>query len=164
MFSHLSHFAVNWDRRNFFVWWATRTNDQNVQHFNFPALFAYVNNKVVLQMKRKTNNPSKIIYILIIMIIYVVSGTNDILTMIQMNWGITSVQFKMVSMCLGRPIYAPPRLKFSQCCPWNSSSVGPNDDRPFSSSQGRSLRASSFYSSLSSRRSMVWCPWLCACR
>ena len=31
----------------------------------------------------------------------------------------------------------------------------------FSSSQGRSFSASSLTTTLSSRRSMVWCPWLC---
>ena len=63
----------------------------------------------------------------------------------------SSVQFKMVSMRSGRPIGAPPRLSgvspmlplkqflFSFCVPRNSSNSG-----PFSSSQGRSLSASSF--------------------
>ena len=35
--------------------------------------------------------------------------------------------------------------EFPQRCPWDSSNVGLTDDGPFSSSEGRSLSASSFY-------------------
>ena len=49
-----------------------------------------------------------------------------------------SVQFRMVSTCLGKSICAAPRLsKASQCCLWNHFSVGLTDDGLFQSSQGR---------------------------
>ena len=52
--------------------------------------------------------------------------------------------------CSGRPIYAlhPVSQEFPHYCLWNSSNVGLIDGVPFSSSQGRSLSASSFYPSL----------------
>ena len=88
----------------------------------------------------------------------------------------SSVQFKVVSMRSERPAHmrSTPSLRSfpnvaspwydlcgwlgvkqqlsylilsPQCCPWNSSNVGLNDDGPFSSSQGRSLSAFSFYDS-----------------
>ena len=47
-------------------------------------------------------------------------------------------------------------------CFWNSSNVRLTDDGPLSSFQGRLSSTSVLFPStlLSSRRSMVWCPWL----
>ena len=53
--------------------------------------------------------------------------------------------------------------QFSQRCPWNSSNVHQTDDGPFLSFKEDPL-ALLFSTPLSSTRSMVWCPWLCARR
>ena len=66
----------------------------------------------------------------------------------------TLFQFSSTSrwyLCAWEGPYAlHPSLKslVPQRCPWKSSNVGLIDDGPFSSSQGRSLSASSFYASL----------------
>ena len=66
---------------------------------------------------------------------------------------VCSVQFKMVSVHLEKPIiykymYTTPSLrKFPQCCLWNCFSVCLTDDGPLSSFQGRLSTASSFHTS-----------------
>ena len=62
---------------------------------------------------------------------------------------VNSVQFKMVSMCLGKPIkdaLHPVSQKFPQCCLWNSSNVHLTMalSHPFKCS-GRAVQASSSY-------------------
>ena len=56
----------------------------------------------------------------------------------------SSVQFKMVSMRMEKPIYSPPvSQKFPQSRLWDSFNVPLIDDGPLSSFQGRSSKASS---------------------
>ena len=60
-----------------------------------------------------------------------------------------SVQFKMVSLRLERPIRAPSvSQKFSQHCLWNGSNVRLIDDGSLSSFQERLSSTSSFHASL----------------
>ena len=66
---------------------------------------------------------------------------------------LTSVQFKMVLLSLGKPVCIPPGHK-------SFPSVGLIDDSPFSSFQGRLSQVSSFCCSLFLVINGVWCSWL----
>ena len=101
----------------------------------------------------------------------------------EKSWGRLGVpvQFKIVSMRARESPYAlhPVSRDFPQCCPWNSSNVCLIDDGPFSSQRIQTMRLYSLFvlsrkiverflflrlSPSGDRRSMVWCPWLCARR
>ena len=78
---------------------------------------------------------------------------------------LTSVEFKMASTCSGKPKYAPPHLL--RCFPSVASDTVPMMvwlKRTLSCPFKEDRWVLPFSTPLSSRRLMLWQPWLCACR